>query len=191
MSLRRRLLMQDYSLPQAYTELNFISFDGNGYCLTDYLIKSDDRVEYRSRASKLVDNGLFGVNSTAGESFYIFYDGRNVVAAHGETSATSSNCIVYTPRDFIYQNSMLYEAGNNKITAFSTAAFKSKQPMYIGAINNGGTPDYPFNGMVYYFRIYNNSGKLLRSYVPCTRNSDGKAGLFELVYQKFCPILPL
>ena len=76
-----------------------------------------------------------------------------------------------------------------RIPLFSNAVFKSSVPLFVGAINENGTPTHFYNGDVYYFRVYDEEGQLARNYAPCTRNSDGKEGLFDLIYQRFYPVL--
>lgn len=38
---------------------------------------------------------------------------------------------------------------------------------------------------IYYFKYFDNTGKLMRHFVPCYRKSDNKPGMFELITQKF------
>ena len=38
---------------------------------------------------------------------------------------------------------------------------------------------------IYYFKYFDDKGKLQRHFVPCYRKSDNKPGMFELVTQKF------
>lgn len=38
---------------------------------------------------------------------------------------------------------------------------------------------------MYYCKIYNDNGELVRDYIPCIRRSDLKAGLYDLVTCEF------
>lgn len=190
MGCRRRFLLLDNVLPLEYTQLGFISLNGNFCFKTDYLINSDDRVECRVRMTAFAQNGVFGVVSATGKNFYFLASNRDAVVGHGSTTGTNANCIFLSGREYICDKSALYIGNTLNIAPFSQAAFKSEQPIYIGAVNNGGTASAPLNGAIYYFKILSAKGELLRSFVPCTRNGDGEEGLFELVYQRFYPKLP-
>ena len=71
-------------------------------------------------------------------------------------------------------------------TAFSSSGFTtSSWPLYFGGINeNGSGTDRPFTGQIYDIKIWQGS-TLVRDYVPCVRNSDGVAGLYDKVENKF------
>lgn len=71
-------------------------------------------------------------------------------------------------------------------TAFSSSGFTtSSWPLYFGGINeNGSGTDRPFIGQIYDIKIWQGS-TLVRDYVPCVRNSDGVAGLYDKVENKF------
>ena len=59
--------------------------------------------------------------------------------------------------------------------------FSSDYQLYNDSNVFGGNT----SGRVYYARIYNHYGELVRDMVPCVRNSDGAAGMFDQVEQKF------
>ncbi len=185
MSSRRRLLMLENTLPLEYILRTNISCNGSVYFNTGYLVHSSDRIECRARVATAQKNGIFGVESLSGNSFYLLNDGETAIVGHGDLTAERQNCISTNISDFDFHNSGLSVDSTVLITPFSNKVFKSGLPLFIGAINKDGTP-YAFQrGTFFHLKIYTANGELARSFVPCTRKSDGEQGLYELVYQRF------
>ncbi|MBE6678488.1 MAG: hypothetical protein E7597_06820 [Ruminococcaceae bacterium] len=187
MSSRRRLLMLENALPLEYILRTNISCNGSIYFDTGYLVHSSDRIEICGRVSTAQKNGVFGVESSSGNSFYFINDGKNAIVGHGHLTSECQGCISTDISNFVFYNSGLSVDDTVLITPFSNKEFKSDLPLFIGAINKNGTPCELERGTFYYLKIYNAKGVLIRSFVPCTRNSDGEQGLYELVYQRFHP----
>lgn len=71
--------------------------------------------------------------------------------------------------------------GANQKT-LATATFSSTHNLYIGAMNNGGTPNFYTTDVKYELvQIYDN-GVLVRDYIPAMQN--GISGLYDKVEQK-------
>jgi hypothetical protein len=65
-----------------------------------------------------------------------------------------------------------------------------KWPVYIFTGDCGGSPDYGYSAVMrlYYFKLYRDiDGRmvLVRDFVPCVEESTGKAGLYDLVEERF------
>ena len=65
--------------------------------------------------------------------------------------------------------------------------FASHQRVYLGETSSyTNEAYYPFNGRLYYFKIYDEDHEtLIADYVPCYRKSDGAAGIWDRVTETF------
>lgn len=187
MSIRRRLLMTDNTLPLEYTQRANVLFNGSVYYDIGYLLNSSDRIEYRGRLSTYHKNGVFGVESSLGNSFYFINDNTNAIVGHGHLTSGCQSCIALRMSDFVYRDSCLSVDKAEVIPSFSNSSFKTELSLFVGAINKDGIPHHIGRGTFNYMKIYNKSGELAISLVPCVRKMDGEQGLFDLVYQKFYP----
>ncbi len=189
MSSRRGLLMLENTLPLDYTLRTTVSFNGVCYFNAEYCVHSTDKIECGVRLPVVLQNGIFGVESSTGSSFYFLGQSKDALVGHGLLTATCQDCLTTDISEYTFNKSGLSVGGSVLVSPFSTAVFKSDAPLFIGAINKDGTPYALAKGAIYYFKIYNAKGELLRNFVPCSRKSDGEQGLYELVYQRFHPKL--
>lgn len=75
---------------------------------------------------------------------------------------------------------------NGDVIGTYSDALTTTYPMYMLRINNAGTPisNAPV-GNLYYAKIWDENGVLVRDYVPAERMSDNKQGLYDLVNGEF------
>ena len=61
----------------------------------------------------------------------------------------------------------------------NSSTFKSPQPLAVFALNNGGTITQHGKVRLYRLRLYNGNG-LTHEFIPCSRKSDNKLGLYDV-----------
>ena len=134
-------------------------------------------------------------------SFYIGGNGQNRVNYnhHGSKGDDNPTVAVYNYADDpihleCQASTAKWTCGNvtNSFTTTSTSAnwTDGKWPLYIFTGDCGGSPEYNYSTVMrlYTFKIYrdiNGRMVLVRDFLPCVEASTGKAGLYDLVEERF------
>lgn len=63
----------------------------------------------------------------------------------------------------------------------SISTTRGTQPIYLFALNNGGSPGYYGSGKIYRLKMYDSSNTLVRDFVPVKRKSDSVMGMYDIV----------
>ena len=185
------------ALPAAYTRLEYITtqydstskkgayLDTGVYPSTTTNIGVEMKYQtstsgvwmFGSRTSMTsTDNfGLFSNNTT---QFWAQVGGSSsTTGGRFNYTVTGTHTIKLTTKDFTYDG--------NKSTFTTSLTGTAKYPLVIGTMNSAGSIDNRyFVGNIYYCNIYSGD-TLLKKYIPCKRNTDGKVGLYDAVSKEF------
>lgn len=182
-------------VPLEYTEVEYIESTGTQWIDTGVLPTEDVGVSIDfMKASRNPPDTIFGSMISLGKGYYgITIGPSKEIQVYWGTNPAYLNIgtnIEYEKRyklDFnLYanrliniDNSLVYDI-NTKNTG--TLEFSDKNTITLCRLNGYGSQFY--YGKIYSCKIYNGS-TLVRSFAPCVRNSDGVAGMFDKVEQKF------
>lgn len=174
-----------------YTMVEYINFT-RGQIINSGVIPTRDTTTQVTFKTSIGETWLFGSRTS--------YNATDTYAMH---LYTASNSLWYqiasasTPQQSynfsgnkvtvkVDKNYMWVNGTQLNSTAFSSSGFTtSTWPLYFGGINeNGSGTDRPFIGQIYDIKIWQ-STTLVRDFVPVVRNSDGVAGLYDKVENKF------
>ena len=110
--------------------------------------------------------------------------GSETVSA-GTASYEWSRDTTYTLEGFVGNSHDVILNGDNKfsITAGSTVSPSSTFLLFATQVNPNDN-GYRFHGRLYYMKIYDANGNMLRNYIPC-KNSSNVVGLYDTVTQTF------
>lgn len=188
-------------LPVGYQQTNYIEFTGNEY--VDTGVKISDLMNVRCDISftDLTAMGNNGVYEDSQNAFMMNYrPGTPNRISFGYKSYDSDGYRVAYDKlgqeinsaDTIYQVfvSMRDRAvyfGTNKYTPSYTMiqSLLGNSTYYIGAANNAGIPQLPAKEKVYMLTFYNYRSERIADFVPCVREQDTKAGLYDVVREQF------
>ena len=172
-------------LPSGYEQLEYIRFSGSQYINTNITPVEGDTI--KMIVLPQTDTGAI-FSCGAGTYQLILLNLRYykyfATGAAAEISPTLSANKVYE----ITASSTLTAktAGSSDLTVTSTYASSidgTSNKLWIGArVNNTSY----FTGCIYSFSL-TNEGTAKANFVPCVRESDGKAGMYDLVSETFFP----
>ena len=182
-------------LPTGYTRLTYVSATGEQYVDTGLTSTQPDRAEYEIMYTAMPSTkGGHIVSNTC--TYFPFFKG-----SVSDASTKVVQAIYWLNEEFIGSNS--YEWALNtryKIEGFPDAHIKVND-VTVCSLSKGSTAgssnfflftyggsvtstQYRFYGRLYYAKVWDSSGVLLRSFVPCKNGSD-VAGLYDTVTDTF------
>lgn len=180
-ALRRRMMVAGGLLPNGYTQVDYIQGTGSQYIDTGFVVnKSDNYV--------LEIDGLFPSQAQA-------YQGCNaymqllVSSKYGIENASS---ISVGNRDTVriaYANQTEILTVNGTQVESISWDFYSGANVKLGILRLGDANNGWFNGSVvsgtlYGYKVWKNN-TLVSECVPCVRNSDGVAGMYDVIREQF------
>lgn len=174
-----------------YTMIEYINFTA-GQLINSGVIPTRDTTTQVTFKTSTNGTWLFGSRSGYGttDTYAMhLYTADNSLWFQIASSSTPQQSYNYSGNKVtvkVDKNYMWVNGTQLNSTAFSSSGFTtSSWPLYFGGINeNGSGTDRPFIGQIYDIKIWQGS-TLVRDYVPCVRNSDGVAGLYDKVENKF------
>lgn len=174
-----------------YTMIEYINFTA-GQLINSGVIPTRDTTTQVTFKTSTNGTWLFGSRSGYGttDTYAMhLYTAGNSLWFQIASSSTPQQSYNYSGNKVtvkVDKNYMWVNGTQLNSTAFSSSGFTtSSWPLYFGGINeNGSGTDRPFIGQIYDIKIWQGS-TLVRDYVPCVRNSDGVAGLYDKVENKF------
>lgn len=197
---RRRLLgASKIRLPKEYTEVEYLQLTGYQYINTGFIPTSKTSASYKYSMSELKNWGPHILN--ADNLVFPFLRRYNTSADINQenimyrryTEGASKYVFFVSQANTIYE----FEAWrtNDKIlingveigTAEAGEGQESSSPLYLACYY--GEPDslsYTLVGNLYYCKIWEDN-EPVRNFVPCYRNSDGLAGMYDTVFDMFYP----
>lgn len=174
-----------------YTMIEYINFTA-GQLINSGVIPTRDTTTQVTFKTSTNGTWLFGSRSGYGttDTYAMhLYTAGNSLWFQIASSSTPQQSYNYSGNKVtvkVDKNYMWVNGTQLNSTAFSSSGFTtSSWPLYFGGINETGSgTDRPFIGQIYDIKIWQGS-TLVRDYVPCVRNSDGVAGLYDKVENKF------
>lgn len=185
-------------LPKGYTELDYIEGTGTQYINTGFKPNpTTTRVEttFQVTNNTKINQRLFGtrISYSDGKTICsIFWHSQNKAKAFrvdwvGNASTVSSTFELNTDITMVCENNKVII---NDLEEYTSTTKKSDSylnyPIYINNFTNNGQFDAnqpPAYAKWKMFKIYDD-GTLVRDFIPC-KNVEGKAGLYDLVENKF------
>ena len=177
------------TLPEGYTELEYLESTGTQYIDTGFIPNQDTRVETKINtsvvnASKFIFGSRIDITTDAytvfmRNNFQIVssYNNSNNVES-GFTYSLETDIFINYNKNNLYINDILY-------TNHTYANFQCPGNMFIFSTNTNGSFDsQAYIGKIYYFKIYDNN-ILVRNMIPAQRNSDNVLGLYDTVNNVF------
>ena len=174
-------------LPKEYQEVEYIQSSGTQYIDTGFVSNQDTRLvaDFQITATPTSTLGIFGTRKTAGSTkgaFAIWNVSKAVRFDYNETPTSTG--IATAGYHVVDINKNIANIDGTSFTA-TYASFNSTYPIFLFAVNNGGTADSRMVSASWYScQIYDN-GTLVRDFVPCYRKADNVAGLYDLVNDTF------
>ena len=195
-SLRANIYIDESpQLPSAYQEVEYIASSGTQYIDTG--IKGHMNYKYdllfkQSNSSTVRVWGVFGQQSYVGPNMSITYAG-NARAVRWESLANNQRMISEiaridtSPHYVTIDNGVVtYDGVNKGKTQGHSDSYVINYNIYLFTINPGNTtPTSNMSGMVYSYKVRDNTGALVQSLVPCYRKSDNVIGFYDLVTGSF------
>lgn len=170
-------------LPIEYQEVEYIKSTGSQFINTGFKPNSNSAVEMQV-SDCANDGNLFGAyngswttgfgvyeNKVSAKNFYIHYYSNAQVS----TTPPEKYVVKLTQGDLYIDGVRVYDG--------SVKSFSVNYPMYLLGANNSGVLSAK-SCKLYYCKVYDND-VLVRDFVPCYRNSDKVAGLYDLVNNQF------
>jgi hypothetical protein len=192
-------------LPDEYTQLDYIETDGNQYIDTG-VIASDyaNGIRYVFEGSvkeKTANNNyLFGSSKDSVRVCNVYYSPNieNPARSFGVMAGANANRVFCTKNypqlgnDFILDITCSSNDLENAKATLNGISLTGETGFVNGTMPNapiylfgcyGGTGR--FAGRLYVFTMYDIAGNLIRNFVPCFRNADNIAGLYDTVSGTF------
>lgn len=173
-------------LPKEYTEIEYIESTGTQYIDTGvkpYITETDIKFAFSSLDN---DKTILGSYNDNNNRYYpVSIDGggnitirnRSNTQIYGIQKDTNTHHIIYNDM----QNDVYFDEVNvGKVTNLTTSDTRS---LTLFARHSSNIEAYS-KAKIYYCKLCEN-GILVRNFIPCYRNSDGEAGLYDTVNNVF------
>lgn len=172
------------SLPDTYTQLEYIESTGTQYIDTEYIANTSTEVRTKFLLNNKNKFGLYGGQITGKDtSLRFFADSGSLYIAHGGNRRQQVNNLeINIEYELQHKKSECVINGVQYISSGSNDF--QRTTLTICKCNGFDINGYFLNGRIYYFKIYD-SEILVRDFIPCYRNSDNEAGLYDLINNVF------
>ena len=178
----------DIELPSGYTRLTYIENASTAYINTGIKGNNDFKTEVKVNPSALSGHIIGAYNGGVGmyapyianSKFYYYY--RGTAYAGTNTIAIGNDYIVKT--DLTKGAQSMEANGVVERTSTNNNSSSTGVNLILFGYNNAGTINNDFKGKIYYCKIWQNN-ELVRDYIPCRKESDGKIGMYDLVSNTF------
>lgn len=184
-------------LPAGYTQVQYLN-NNSGYLDTGLNETQVARAEYQVSLSVVYyskGNHILSATNT----FFPYLSGNNESGNYSELKAKlkGNETVASGSKDYTWELNTVYtlegfvgSANQVKLNdevkfamnAGSTASASNN--FYLFATPSNTNDGYRFHGRLYFMKIYDSSGNLLRNYIPCKNSSDA-AGLWDTVTETF------
>lgn len=175
---------QQPTLPDGYTELEYIQSNGTQYINTGVNPDQDTRVVADLQPIAVSICGIFGARIAKETACFVLWqvDQTNIEDNYG-SDATRVSVPSTTTRVLVDKNKNQLSYGDTIFTA-TEETFSCNYPMALFGVNSGGVIDNRRVSMrLYSCKIYDN-GALVRDFLPCS-NPSGAVGLYDLANGAF------
>ena len=180
-ALRRRMMMAGGLLPGEYTQVEYIQGTGSQYIDTGFVVnKSDNYV--------LEIDGLFSSQEKAyqGCNGYMQFFTSNKYGINADSSVAVGNRNIVRI-EYANQTEKLFIDGAQIDSQLWSAYNGSNVKLGIlrlGDVYNGWFTGPIAQGMIYGYKVWKNN-ILVSECVPCVRNSDNVAGVYDVIREQF------
>lgn len=180
-------------LPSGYTEVEYVENTGTSYINTNFVPNQDTRIlctmQCVTSTNSTLHLGAGGWDKTTG--MWLTYE-RGITGTLHISWGNSTTWAIYNNVHGDYDvhtydwNKNQFYRDETLIGSVTYTQFTCSDNLGIFAtIQNGASPtDVIFKGKLYSFKIYDND-TLVRDFIPCTRDSDSTAGVYDIVNDAF------
>jgi hypothetical protein len=164
----------------AHTELSYLQGTGTQYINTGIIGKSGLKIEIKVKfLSPLSTAFLIGSRTNSDiNSFTLLTQNQRLRADYYTVGPLGATLTPTQPYVIIKDNNLTYVDGALQPVQ-AASSFNSLLPMYIFSVNSGGTVTTPINANIYYCKIWDTSGALVRDFAPAIK--DGVYCLYDKV----------
>jgi len=166
--------------------LDYIESSGTQYIDTGFIPNQDTRVVISAKFNTQPnsDAAIFGIRNSNTMQFWCYWRNSEAKYAFRFGSSSTNNLVAATSteQNTIDANKNVLTIGANSATA-AAATFTATYSMYLFAVNNAGSMQYPASVKIYSCQIYNNE-TLVRDFVPC-ENESGEVGMYDKLNNVF------
>ena len=173
---------KDNSLPEGYTEVEYIEMDGTEYVDTGVMLASTDVVEtYFKCTNTTTAMALYGIYKTNENTS--FYANGTFYAYNKTNQKINTDVDVDEEWHLLNHNFVQGTVQLDDITrTFTPYTFANTTSCRLGIRLSGSSWGYGFVGQIGSFKIYRN-GALLLNYIPAKHGDD--VGFYDTVNQEF------
>lgn len=172
------------TLPEEYTQVEYIQSAGTQYIDTGFNPKSTSRVVMEFEFLKNATASPFMSRDTSNDTNMF-----GVFNINGRLRSDFNTTKVSFPAGLSPLQKLLYDRNKNVCTIGSetitnaNGTFSAPRPLFLFASNDSGNARFFTTGKLYSCRIFDNESLIL-DFVPC-KNAAGTVGLYDLIGQKF------
>lgn len=169
------------SLPDGYTELEYLQSTGAQYIDTGFKPNQDTRVVCKTVCQvSSAANWVYGARTSNSSNQYTFLGASAGTYASGfATAAVNFPSSLNTTNPIVVdKNKTVTTINGGNATTNTAATFTAPVNLALFAVNTNGTISYG-KVKLYYVQIYDN-GTLIRNMVP-VKNSSGTLGMYDTV----------
>lgn len=171
------------TLPEGYTQLEYIQSSGTQYIDTGFRPNQASRVDMVAQMPAILKYPAFFGTRAGSKALFWLYANDAETAIYGYGSAKPrATCTMTDLLAIKADANMLYVNGDVLITA-ATSTFETDFPLYLFAVNNSGQYQYPAGMKLYQCKISDQKGAA-RFFIPC-KNDAGAVGLYDVVGREF------
>jgi hypothetical protein len=186
-------------LPKEYQEVEYLRSMADGYIDSGYAFTEPElKIEFKYMKEETLSTNPFGVDTSStvagrlmhghifSSNIYSGNGGRPINFTEGK-QAIGKICegsfeLIGTEPDV--QKCVLRINGGsqtliNNATYFYGGCGLTDYVLGTRANAAGSTSSYLLKGRLYYIRFFDNTGTMVRNFVPCYRKSDGVVGLYD------------
>ena len=172
------------TLPEGYTQLEYIQSSGTQYINTEFNPSSDTRVDMTCEPTTTGTwKGIFGARKSASvDEFSVDVPSTTAIRSVYGTEDQSLTVSTVLQKFSIVKNKNVCTVNGTAIT-HTKQNFTTSFPIRLFDKNSGGSAWGQVSMKLYSCQIYDN-GTPVRNFIPC-KNPSGVVGLYDLVDGKF------
>ena len=180
-ALRRRMMMAKGLLPNGYTQVDYIQGTGSQYIDTGFLVNKNDNYV-------LEIDGLFPSQAQVyqGCNGYMQFITSSKYGISGDSSVAVGNRNTVRV-EYANQIEKLFVDGvqiESKSWSTYSGVNVKLGVLRMGDVNNDWFNGGAASGTIYGYKVWKNN-ILVSECVPCVRNSDGVAGMYDVIREQF------
>ena len=172
------------SLPDGYTQVDYIESNGTQYIDTDFIPNQDTRVIVEGVwLTQNANASIFGARESASVKTYTLTWTDSTLTFLSNYNGVGLTFEASEGINFILDKNKNVTTFNDSAVTSTYAQFTCTVSMYLFATNGNGSVMHKGNLKLSKCQIYDN-GTLVRDFIPC-KNASGVYGLYDKVNSKF------